>query len=167
MTAATRQPTVGTALRLTYRAFARDLARRLAPHGVTLLMWFVLRELWARDGLSQNEIAAATDRQASAIVSVVRTLRAAGLVRVTRSITDGRRSVVRLTRAGRKLEPVLTAHGKALSQTAQRGFRAAEKRALMAMLARLRHNIGSNGENGAFSGEVVAGSPQKMRPDRK
>ena len=138
--------TVGTALRLTYRAFARDLARRLAPHGVTLLMWFVLRELWKRDGLSQNEIATATDRQASAIVSVVRTLRNAGLVRVTRSAKDGRRSVVRLTRAGRRLEPVLTAHGRNLSQTAQRGFSGAERRALMAMLARLRHNIGSNGE---------------------
>ena len=141
-----RKPTVGTALRLTYRAFARDLARRLQPHGVTLLMWFVLRELWKRDGLSQNEIASATDRQASAIVSVVRSLQAAGLVRVTRSANDGRRSVVRLTRAGRKLEPVLTAHGKSLSQTAQRGFSAAEKRSLMEMLERLRRNIGSNGE---------------------
>lgn len=162
------KPTVGTALRLTYRAFARDLARRLAPHGVTLLMWFVLRQLWKRDGLSQAEIAGATDRQASAIVSVVRSLQAAGLVRVTRSVRDGRRSVVRLTRAGRKLEPVLTAHGKNLSQSAQRGFTAAEKRALMDMLARLRRNIGNNnGENGAFSGEVVTGSPQKMRPKRK
>ncbi len=141
-----RNPTVGTALRLTYRAFARDLARRLAPHGVTLLMWFVLRELWKRDGLSQSEIAAATDRQASAIVSVVRSLQQAGLVRVTRSATDGRRSVVRLTGAGRRLEPVLTAHGRSLSQTAQRGFNAAEKRALIDMLARLRRNIGSNGE---------------------
>jgi DNA-binding MarR family transcriptional regulator len=137
--------TVGTALRLTYRAFARDLARRLQPHGVTLLMWFVLRELWKHDGLSQNEIAAATDRQASAIVNVVRSLRDPGLVRVARSARDGRRSVVRLTRAGRRLEPVLTAHGRNLSQTAQRGFSAAEKRALMAMLARLRENIG-NGE---------------------
>ena len=141
-----RKPTVGTALRLTYRAFARDLARRLAPHGVTLLMWFVLRELWKRDGLSQAEIASATDRQASAIVSVVRALHEAGLVRVTRSANDGRRSVVRLTREGRRLEPVLTAHGKNLSQTAQRGFSAAEKRALMQMLERLRRNIGSNGD---------------------
>ena len=138
--------TVGTALRLTYRAFARDLAHRLQPHGVTLLMWFVLRELWKRDGLSQSEIATATDRQASAIVSVVRALQDAGLVRVTRSTTDGRRSVVRLTAAGRRLEPVLTAHGRRLSQTAQRGFTAVEKRSLMKMLARLRRNIGSNGE---------------------
>jgi DNA-binding MarR family transcriptional regulator len=138
------QATVGTQLRLTYRAFARDLARRLQPHGVTLFMWFVLRELWKRNGLSQNEIAVATDRQASAIVSVVRALQDAGLVRVARSADDGRRSVVRITRAGRRLEPVLTRHGRRLSQTAQRGFTAAEKRSLMDMLARLRTNIASN-----------------------
>jgi len=144
--ASNRKPTVGTALRLTYRAFARDLARRLAPHGVTLLMWVVLRELWKRDGLSEAEIASATDRQAWAIVSAVRAMHETGLVRVTRSDKDGRRSVVRLTREGRRLEPVLTAHGKNLSQTAQRGFSAAEKRALMQMLERLRRNIGSNGE---------------------
>jgi DNA-binding MarR family transcriptional regulator len=140
------KPTVGTELRLTYRAFARDLARRLQPHRVTLFMWFVLRELWKRDGLSQTEIAKAADRQASAIVSVVRALQDAGLVRVSRSANDGRRSVVRLTRAGRKLEPVLTAHGHNLSQTAQRGFTAAEKRSLMEMLERLRRNIADNRE---------------------
>ena len=138
--------TVGTALRLTYRAFARDLARRLAPHGVTLLMWFVLRELWKRDGLSQNEIAAATDRQASAIVSVVRALAAARLVRVSRSAADGRRSVVRLTAAGRRLEPVLTAHGRKLSKAAQQGFSRGERHALMDMLGRMRRNIAINGE---------------------
>lgn len=146
--------TVGTALRLTYRAFARDLARRLQPHGVTLFMWFVLRELWKRDGLSQSEIAQATDRQASAIVNVVRALQEAGLVQVTRSARDGRRSVVRLTRAGRRLEPVLTAHGKNLSQAAQRGFTAAEKHALMEMLARLRRNIDNNGESGREYGRA-------------
>jgi MarR family transcriptional regulator, organic hydroperoxide resistance regulator len=141
------KPTVGTALRLTYRAFARDLTGRLQPHGVTLFMWFVLRELWKRDGLSQAEIAKATDRQASAIVSVVRALQEAGLVRVSRSASDGRRSVVRLTRAGRRLEPVLTAHGRDLSQTAQRGFTGDEKRSLMEMLERLRRNIADNHES--------------------
>src|SRR5262245_53392559 len=149
--------TVGTALRLTYRAFSRDLATRLLPHGVTLLMWYVLRELWNRDGLSQREIADATDRQASAIVSVVRELQLAGLVEVRRSARDGRRSAVRLTRAGRRLEPMLTAHGKMLSQTAQRGFSAGEKRALMEMLARLRRNLGSNGVR-----EVL--SPRSLSP---
>jgi DNA-binding MarR family transcriptional regulator len=143
---ATNQKTIGTALRETYRAFARDLSRRLQPHGVTLFMWFVLRVLWRRDGLSQVEIARAADRQASAIVGVVRALQHARLVRVSRSARDGRVSVVRLTKAGRDLEPVLTQHGGRLNQVALRGFAAAEQRSLMDMLERLQENIRRNSE---------------------
>ena len=138
--------TIGTALRETFRAFARDLSRRLQPHGVTLFMWFVLRVLWRRDGLSQVEIARAADRQASAIVAVVRALQHARLVRVSRSARDGRMSVVRLTKAGRDLEPVLTAHSGRLNQVALRGFTAAEQRSLMDMLDRLQENIRRNNE---------------------
>ena len=75
---------------------------------------------------------------------MVRALQSARLVQVTRSVDDGRRSVVRLTRAGRRLEPVLTRHGRNLSQAAQRGFTPAERRSLMDMLARLRVNIARN-----------------------
>jgi DNA-binding MarR family transcriptional regulator len=143
---ASGRKTVGTALRETYRAFARDLSRRLQPHGVTLFMWFVLRVLWRRDGLSQVEIARAADRQASAIVSVVRALQKAGLVRVSRSAQDGRLSIVRLTKAGRDLEPTLTGHSGRLNQVALRGFTAAEQRGLMDMLERLQQNIRRNNQ---------------------
>ena len=54
--------------------------------------------------------------QASAIVSVVRALR------VSRSAEDGRLSMVRLTKAGRDCEPVLTEHSRRLNQVALRGF---------------------------------------------
>jgi MarR family transcriptional regulator, organic hydroperoxide resistance regulator len=138
--------TTGTALRETYRAFARDLSRRLQPHGVTLFMWFVLRVLWTRDGLSQVEIARAADRQASAIVNVVRALQKARLVRVSRSAEDGRLSLVRLTTAGRDFEPVLTEHSRRLNQVALRGFTRAEQRSLMDMLERLQQNIRRNNE---------------------
>jgi MarR family transcriptional regulator, organic hydroperoxide resistance regulator len=133
-------------LRETYRAFARDLSRRLQPHGVTLFMWFVLRVLWKRDGLSQIEIARAADRQASAIVNVVRALQKARLVRVSRSAEDGRLSLVRLTKAGRDFEPVLTEHSRRLNQVALRGFTRAEQRSLMDILERLQQNIRRNNE---------------------
>lgn len=145
--------TTGTALRETYRAFARDLSRRLKPYGVTLFMWFVLRELWKRDGLSQVEIARASDRQASAIVSVVRSLQKKRLVLISRSAKDARMSVVRLTKAGRALEPVLTEHANRLNQVALRGFTAVEQRDLVTMLERLRHNIATNRDTQSELGE--------------
>jgi hypothetical protein len=53
--------------------------------------------------------------QASAIVSVVRALR------VSRSAEDGRLSMVRLTKAGRDFEPILTEHSRRLNQVAYAG----------------------------------------------
>src|SRR5258708_15927394 len=104
-------------------------------------MWFVLRVLWRRDGLSQVEIARASDRQASAIVGVVRALQHAKLGRVSRSAKDGRMSVVRLTKAGRDLQPVLTGHSGRLNQHALPGFTAADQRSLMETLERLQDQI--------------------------
>jgi DNA-binding MarR family transcriptional regulator len=99
-----------------------------------------------RDSLTQVEIARAADRQASAIVGVVRALQHAKLVRVSRSAKDGRVSVVRLTKAGRDLEPALTQHSGRLNQVALRGFTAAEQRNVMDMLERLQENIRRNNE---------------------
>jgi DNA-binding MarR family transcriptional regulator len=131
---------MGTALRETYRSFARALTPRLQASGVTLAMWFALRELWKRDGLSQVELARAIDSQPSAVVGLVAALRRAGLVRVGRR-EDRRVIEVRLTARGRAARARLAPHGIRLNDKALAGFSAAEVKSLFAMLARLRANI--------------------------
>ncbi len=135
------QHSIGTALRETYRSFARSLAPRLQAHGVTLAMWFALRELWTRDGLNQSEIARKLDSRASAVVGVVDALRRSRLVRLERSANDGRVSIVRLTRAGRAIRARLVPHGGSVNRNALAGFSSREVRALFAMLTRLRENL--------------------------
>jgi MarR family transcriptional regulator, organic hydroperoxide resistance regulator len=135
------QHSIGTALRETYRSFARSLAPRLQEHGVTLAMWFALRELWIKDGLSQSEIARNIDSRASAVVGLVDALRRARLVRLERSATDRRVSIVRLTRAGRAIRSRLVPHGSEVNTNALDGFSQKEVRALFAMLTRLRENL--------------------------
>src|ERR1700710_1825868 len=61
---------VGTALRETYRAFARALTQNLAPLGLTLSMWFALRNLWEADGLSQAELGRRIELNPAAVVAV-------------------------------------------------------------------------------------------------
>jgi len=135
------QESIGTALRETYRSFARSLAPRLQARGVTLAMWFALRELWHKDGLSQSEIARNIDSHASAVVGIVEALRRGKLVRLERSAADRRVSVVRLTPAGRAIKSRLLPHGIDVNDTALDGFSPAEVRALFAMLTRLRGNL--------------------------
>jgi DNA-binding MarR family transcriptional regulator len=135
------QQSIGTALRETYRSFARSLGPRLQEQGVTLAMWFALRELWGRDGLSQSEIARNIDSHASAVVGIVDALRRAKLVRLERSSADRRVSVVRLTAAGRAIRSRLVPHGLDVNRTALDGFSPDEVRTLFAMLTRLRGNL--------------------------
>lgn len=132
---------MGTALRETYRAFARALTPRLQASGVTLAMWFALRELWKRDGMSQVELARAIDSQPSAVVGLVAALRRAGLVRVGPRENDRRVIEVWLTARGRAARTRLAPHGIRLNETALAGFSAAEVKSLFVMLARLRANI--------------------------
>src|SRR5690349_10985105 len=71
---------VGTALRETFRAFARSVSDNLASSDLSLNMWFVLRSLWETDGLSQVELAAKLEVTPAAVVGLVNVLEKAGLV---------------------------------------------------------------------------------------
>src|SRR4051794_30363275 len=88
---------VGTALRETFRTFARSVAGNLRPLDLSLNMWFVLRALWETDGLSQVELAAKLEVTPAAMVGLVNALESADLVTRQRSPTDGRAFRVFLT----------------------------------------------------------------------
>ena len=91
---------IGTALRETYRAFARALSQNLAPLGLTLSMWFALRSLWEVDGLSQAELGRRIELNPAAVVAVLNALEAAGLIERRRTRKDRRIYNVFLTAAG-------------------------------------------------------------------
>jgi DNA-binding MarR family transcriptional regulator len=140
---------IGTALRTTFRAFSRDLGKRMASRQVTLNMWFVLRVLWQQDGLSQIEICRTTEIQPSAAVALIRAMVAAGLVRKRSAPDDGRRAVIALTPKGRALEAELTREGLDSNDVALRGFSPREIESLLQMLKRLRQNLAEQGMQGS------------------
>ena len=47
---------VGYQVRLTHRLIQRELQSRIAPYGVQLGMWYLLRVLWEEDGLTQRQL---------------------------------------------------------------------------------------------------------------
>ena len=134
------EQSVGTALRETYFAFCRNMTGHLAREGVTLGMWFVLRELWKEDELSQAVIAKRTGTQAPSVVQVVHALERAGLVRRTRSESDRRVSRLCLTPEGKILEARLAHAVLPVNREALVGFSRSETAALLDMLRRLRLN---------------------------
>ena len=132
---------IGTALRETYRAFARALTQNLAPLGLTLSMWFALRTLWEVDGLSQAELGRRIELNPAAVVAVVNALQAAGLVKRRRTRKDRRVYNVFLTVAGRKLRTRATALALQVDARAMRGTKHDEIEQVLALLKRLRSNL--------------------------
>jgi MarR family transcriptional regulator, organic hydroperoxide resistance regulator len=137
---------IGTALRETYRAFARALSQNIAPLGLTLSMWFALRCLWEVDGLSQAELGRRIEHNPAAVVAVLNALEAAGLVVRRRSRKDGRIYNVFLTPAGRQLRTKATALALQVDARAMRGVKYEEIEQVLATLKRLRGNLADPGQ---------------------
>ena len=136
----TAEHRVGTALRETYYGFCRSMSAVLSRQGITLSMWFVLRELWNQDGLSQGVIAKRTGTSAPSIVNIVKALEREGLVRRSTSEADRRVSFIALTREGKLLEARLTRAVLPMDAEALSGFSKSEVNLLLNMLGRLRAN---------------------------
>ena len=137
---------IGTALRETYRAFARAVSQNLAPLGLTLSMWFTLRNLWEADGLSQAELGRRIELNPAAVVAVLRALEVAGLIARRRTRKDRRIYNVFLTAAGRKLRTRATALALQVDARAMRGVTHEEIEQVLATLKRLRGNLAHPGQ---------------------
>ena len=60
------ETSLGYLVRETHRAFTRSLQARIAPHGITIGMWFFLRALWEEDGISQRALSQRVGRDGGA-----------------------------------------------------------------------------------------------------
>jgi DNA-binding MarR family transcriptional regulator len=137
---------IGTALRETYRAFARALTQNLAPLGLTLSMWFALRSLWEVDGLSQAELGRRVELNPAAVVAVLNALEGAGLVARRRTRKDRRIYNIFLTAAGRRLRTRATALALQVDARAMRGVKPEEIEQVLGTLKRLRGNLADTGQ---------------------
>lgn len=132
---------IGTALRETFRAFARAVAANQQPIGLSLSMWFALRTLWEEDGLSQVELARRMEVAPAAVVGVVNALEAAGYVERRRKTQDKRIFNLHVTAAGKDLRKDATARALQVDAKALRGVGADEILQVLDVLTRLRRNL--------------------------
>src|SRR5262249_41688439 len=91
---------VGYLVRQTHRALTRALQARIAPHGVSIGMWFFLRALWQEDGISQRELSQRVGMMEPTTASALNNMERKGFVRRVRNRTDRRIVNVFLTERG-------------------------------------------------------------------
>ena len=135
------ETSLGYLVRETHRAFTRSLQARIAPHGITIGMWFFLRALWEEDGISQRTLSQRVRMMEPTTVTALRNMERRGLVRRVRNQSDRRVINVFLTPQGRALREVLLPHAATVNAVAASGLDGSAIEKLRALLGRLRDNL--------------------------
>ncbi len=128
-------------LRDASRRILGALQRDLDRHGVTMPQYFVLRELYQQEGLTQRELANRVGVLEPTIVATLDALEKNGLAVRVRSTADRRKSGVMLAPAGEALRETLLGYAASVLDDALAGVGAAEVAALRAMLQRINRNL--------------------------
>jgi DNA-binding MarR family transcriptional regulator len=132
----------------------------LARHQLSIAMWRVLAVLANADGQRQIDVAARTSIDVSTLSRVVTRLVKMGLVTRTRSATNNREVVVRLTPKGAAILARVIPHAIALEQTAIAGVPAKDLGVVRRSLRRMYQNLAASAGIGARTeAPALRGSP--------
>jgi MarR family transcriptional regulator, organic hydroperoxide resistance regulator len=118
--------------------------REFSQHGLELTpeQWIVLVRLWQRDGQSQSALSESTLRDRPTMSRILDTMEKGGLVERCVDPNDGRSNLIRLTRAGKALQPELVPVARRVVERLERGIPERDltvtQRTLTRMLANLR-----------------------------
>jgi DNA-binding MarR family transcriptional regulator len=127
----------GYLVRKAFQAFTRSLEKRLAPHGISLSMWFFLRLLWERDGLTQSELSEELGLTPPTTVAAMDNLETKGFIQRRRNTEDRRKSNIYLTKRGRELETKLAPYAAEVNRVALRDISEKDSKLVFDALTRM------------------------------
>ena len=150
---------VGYQIRMTHRLLQRYLQQKIGPFGVTLGMWYFLRALWVRDGMTQRELSIVVGTMEPTTLNAIRSMEALGLVHRLRNKDDKRKINILLTPRGRRLEKELMPLAREVVENATEGFSEAEGNILFELLSRVQSNVIARTEGPEAGGHLDAVEP--------
>jgi DNA-binding MarR family transcriptional regulator len=106
-------------------------------------MWYFLRVLWERDGLTQRELSDCAGTTEPTTLLALRSMERGGLITRVPGRDDRRKSYIYLTASARRLKNKLLPEAKLVNTIATDGFTEAEISLLIDLLARMRKNLTS------------------------
>lgn len=133
---------VGYHLRLTQIAVFRDFAGALDDFDTSPGRFGLLVLIRANPGMSQSRLAEAIELDRSSLVPALNKLEREGLVERRSSAADRRANGIWLTASGAALVARMQQRVRAHEARLLRGFSPTEKASLIALLGRVRDNIG-------------------------
>ena len=128
-------------VRGTHRLFARLLEKHIAGSGIRTGVWYLLRVLWEKDGISQKHLSRQSFLTESSVVTMLNTMEDAGLVVRERDEVDRRRMKILLTDKARELKGQLLPHAREINAKAARNIDRDELKTFMKVLSRMKDNL--------------------------
>lgn len=132
---------LGFRMRLISQLMGRRFQELLTPYDLTPTHWVVLCCLWRQDDLPTTRIAEQLQQVGGTLTGVLDRMQERGLLERHRDGRDRRVWRVRLTAAGRDLEPRLTPLARQLLQETLRDFTPQEQEQLSQLLDRAIANF--------------------------
>jgi DNA-binding MarR family transcriptional regulator len=112
-----------------------------AAHGVSVSQWRYLRELGEEEGLTIGDLTRRVGRQGPTTVVAVQFLEKAGLVEVSKSDADKRKSVVRLTARGKRLAERMSPLIREVNERVMTDLSDAEIRTFKRLIVRIQRTL--------------------------
>jgi MarR family transcriptional regulator, organic hydroperoxide resistance regulator len=110
-------------------------------HGVSVSQWRYLRELGEEEGLTIGDLTRRVGRQGPTTVVAVQFLEKAGLVEVSKSDADKRKSVVRLTARGKRLAEQMSPLIREVNARVMADLSDAEIRTFKRLIVRIQRTL--------------------------
>ncbi|BDE07404.1 MarR family transcriptional regulator [Vulcanimicrobium alpinum] len=140
------QRSFGYLLREASRTMMRALGDRIERHDVTLGQYFILRELWEEDGLTQRELSTRIGILEPSTVAALDAMEKRGLIERRRSVEDRRKTHIMLTPKSKRLRTVLLRYAAEVNALALKGVSSAQIRQVREVLQRVRANLTAHPE---------------------
>ncbi len=135
------EESVGYQVRQTHRLLQRYLQRKIEPYGVTPGMWYFLRALWDRDGMTQRELSLVVGTMEPTTLTAIKAMERSGLVRRVKNLEDRRKINIFLTRRGQALRAELMPLAREVVGNAVADFSEQDKAALLGYLKAVQDNL--------------------------
>lgn len=119
------------------RIFARGLAARIKPLGLTTGTFPALLELWDKDGLTQKQLVERLDIEQATMANTLARMERDGLVTRRKDETDGRVQRVWLTERARALQAPATAAAMEENAAALSALSTEERATLLSLMQRI------------------------------
>ncbi|PVA11039.1 MarR family transcriptional regulator [Pelagivirga sediminicola] len=119
------------------RLFARGLAARIKPLGLTTGTFPALLELWEKDGLTQKDLVARLDIEQATMANTLARMERDGLIVRRKDASDGRKQRVWLTERARGLQGPAIEAAIAENADALSGLTEEERRQFVSLMRKV------------------------------